>query len=118
MEELDPAAIANLRLAAEDAFSEMLDELIDVFVESTEDCFAEMEKALAGEDREVLNRASHSVKGAAQTFGSTRFGPVAHQLEVASKTEDWETLTQLTASLKALFPQFLAALRQLQQEAG
>jgi two-component system sensor histidine kinase/response regulator len=115
MEQLDPTALENLRMAAGDELADMLEELIEVFNESAKESFDEIDSALTEEDRKRLNRAAHSLKGAALTFGSTTFAPAAFALERDSLEKEWPQLAIQAGQLKDLLPDFAAALMELKQ---
>ena len=76
---IDPATFAAL---GEMAGAEFVTELVDTFLEEAPRMLAELRDAWARQDAEPFRRAAHSLKSNSNTFGATRLGAQAKDLEL------------------------------------
>lgn len=109
---IDPQAIAGLRELNPDdpAF---LRELIDLFVQDGAERVAEVERAVANQDAQLLIRAAHTLKGSCSNFGAGELARLTGVLEKHGKNAAFgEALTTLPA-LRAEFAAVGEALRNL-----
>lgn len=79
---ISPSAFADLREMSGD---ELLNELIDVFLEDGPKMIAAMQAALAAHDVDAFRRNAHSMKSNADTFGATALADLARALEVMGR---------------------------------
>jgi HPt (histidine-containing phosphotransfer) domain-containing protein len=84
----------------------MFETFIDLFIEDSANQIAVMEDAIAEDDAERLERAAHSLKGAAATMHAERIREVADRLEMMSHdkaiSDAGAVLTCLLHELSAL----------------
>jgi TMAO reductase system sensor TorS len=92
-----------LELAAGDR--QLLQELYSLFLQRSPEMIARIDQAIAGKDAEALQRAAHSLKGAASTLCATRTTKTARQLECIAQDQNWE---QARATLQTLHQEILA----------
>jgi HPt (histidine-containing phosphotransfer) domain-containing protein len=104
---IDPATFAGL---GEMAGAEFVGELVDTFLEEAPRMLAELREAYAAHDAERFRRTAHSLKSNSNTFGATRLGIAARDLELNGI--DQATPTSLDA-LDADYAQAAAALKAL-----
>ena len=81
---LDSAAIENLRRMV-DGDLEFLAELIDTFLSTTARLMAELHQALEQGDAASFERAAHSFKSNAATFGAMALADLCRELELQGK---------------------------------
>lgn len=75
---IDPSVFAGLK---EMSGEELLNELIDAFLDDAPKMTAAMNAALGARDIDAFRRNAHSMKSNADTFGATALAAIARQLE-------------------------------------
>ena len=106
---IDPSTFAELQQAAG---AEFVAELVATFLEEAPPMLAELRSAQAtqaAQAADAFRRAAHSLKSNSLTFGASRLGAMARQLELGGLIAD-------TAALDALeteYQQVAAALTEL-----
>ena len=68
-----------------DGDKEFLGELAELFYESSEEMITELREAIAAGDSELLERHSHSLKGAVSNFGAFRAQNLSFEMEKIGK---------------------------------
>ena len=108
---IDPQALEGLRELSPDdpAF---LRELIDLFIQDVADRFAELERALATSDANLLTRAAHTIKGSCSNFGATELIRISQAMELQGKAADLAAAAATFPALRAEFAAVAEALRQ------
>ena len=81
-------------------------ELIEMFIEDSETNLGAMAEALAAGDRELLNRAAHSMKSSAGNVGAQRVAALSAALEKLTKHDVPSGSAELLARLQAAFGEF------------
>lgn len=71
--------------------ADFIEELIDAFLEDAVTQMAEMKSALAAQDSETFQRAAHSLKSNAATFGAGDLAVLARELEMLGRERNLET---------------------------
>jgi len=66
------------------AGADFVAELVDTFLEEAPGLLAELRRALAAGQAPAFERAAHSLKSNANTFGATTLGALARSLELGS----------------------------------
>jgi HPt (histidine-containing phosphotransfer) domain-containing protein len=100
------ATFTELQEAAGSAF---VTELVGTFLEEAPPMLAELRSAQAAGTADAFRRAAHSLKSNSNTFGATRLGELARDLELGGLIAD-------TAPLDALDDEYrrvAAALKEL-----
>jgi HPt (histidine-containing phosphotransfer) domain-containing protein len=104
---IDPATFAGL---GEMAGAEFVGELVDTFLEEAPIMLAEVRDAYAQRDAERFRRTAHSLKSNSNTFGATKLGIAARDLELNGL--DAASPASLD-QLDALYAEAAAALKAL-----
>jgi two-component system, sensor histidine kinase and response regulator len=95
--------------------SELLAELIQLFLGETPRLIEAMRKATYRGDMQELGRSAHSMKGAASNFLAYRTVSAASQLENDAKTGDLESAKASLAMLEAFVERLLPELANMCQ---
>jgi two-component system sensor histidine kinase/response regulator len=82
-----------------DDYPDIVDQLVDLFLQSTPPLLEEMHAALDGDDGKELRRAAHKLKGSCQNVGATFMATLCKSLEQGNGHAR-ETLTELDAALE------------------
>jgi len=108
---IDPQALEGLRELNPDdpAF---LRELIDLFIADVADRLAELDRALATSDANLLTRAAHTIKGSCSNFGAVELTRISQVMELQGKAADLAAATATLPTLKAEYAAVTEALRQ------
>ena len=102
-------SMATFNELQEAAGAEFVGELVGTFFEEAPTMLAELRAALAAQNPDAFRRAAHSLKSNGNTFGATRLGEMARDLELGGLITD-------TAPLDALddeYQRVAAALKEL-----
>ena len=75
--------VATFRALQQTAGAEFVAELVATFLEEAPRMIEELIAAMAEADAERFRRVAHSLKSNSQTFGATRLGQLARELELA-----------------------------------
>ncbi|PXY00056.1 hybrid sensor histidine kinase/response regulator [Halomonas sp. LBP4] len=67
---------------------ELLDEMVELFLDECPRLMQEIEEAIARDDAATLRRAAHTLKGSAQVVGGQALGAAALQLEALARSGD------------------------------
>ena len=89
---------------------ELLTEILGLFREQAAASRADIEAALARRDGPALERAAHSLKGAASNISAEQVREAGMHLEHAGRAGDWEAAQAAWAELGAALPRLDAAL--------
>ncbi len=81
----------------EAAGAEFVVELVDTFLEEAPAMLAELRSAQAAGTADSFRRAAHSIKSNSHTFGATRLGDLARDLELGGLIADPVPLDALEA---------------------
>jgi len=82
MPEIDKATFDELKQMSG---ADFIGELIDAFLDDAPNMIQNMQTALSAKDVESFRRNAHSLKSNANTFGATRLGVLAKELEFMAK---------------------------------
>ncbi len=102
---IDMAVFAELQEAAGEEF---VAELVGTFLEEAPVMLAEMRAALAAGNADGFRRAAHSLKSNSNTFGATRLGEMARDIELGGLVGD-------AAPVNALETEYQRAAAALQE---
>ena len=89
---------------------EFATELVGTFLDEAPGMLAELRQALSDRDDVRFRRAAHSLKSNAATFGATRLGALARDLEHTGLAAGQQQTTAALAALEADFAKVAAAL--------
>jgi len=79
---ISPSTFADLK---EMSGEELINELIDAFVDDAPRMIAAIQAGLEGGDVEAVRRNAHSLKSNAETFGATALAVVAREVEALAR---------------------------------
>jgi CheY-like chemotaxis protein len=99
---IDAARMRTFR----DDYPDIVDQLVDLFVQSTPPLLDELRAAYEGEDHDELKRTAHKLKGSCQNIGATFMATLCRSLETAE-----DDLGDTLAELDGAFPPTEAAIR-------
>jgi HPt (histidine-containing phosphotransfer) domain-containing protein len=101
MDPSDTTAILNLAAALDrvGGDKELLEEVAQLFLETSPDLVAEIGRAVAAGNAEALERAAHTLKGSVGNFGAEAAFEAALRLEKMGRSRD---LSGVEAALRAL----------------
>jgi two-component system, sensor histidine kinase and response regulator len=100
---IDMQAIGDLRELSSD--TDMLGELIDIYVSEAPSRLAQINNAISFDDMQALAFAAHTLRGSSSTLGATKLAEHLDQLEIAARGSD-------TAACKQLLPKITSALEE------
>jgi HPt (histidine-containing phosphotransfer) domain-containing protein len=107
---LDAKVIGELRELQDSGSPGLLKELIDVFLRQTEEKFAEIRKAAAAKEADVLARHAHTLKGSGGSLGALHLSSLCKALELAVRANDWAGMRARFSEVEAEFARVRAAL--------
>ena len=81
----------------EAAGAEFVVELVDTFLEEAPVMLAELRKAQAAGTAEAFRRSAHSIKSNSHTFGATKLGEMARDIELGGLVTDPAPIDALEA---------------------
>lgn len=110
---LDPAVIASLRQLTPPGEPDVLNEVLQLFLEDVPVRIARLRAAWQAGNPVEVQRAAHSLKGSAGNIGATDLLAVCRQLDDHSKSGDLSSLAALVASLDAEYARVEAEIRRL-----
>ena len=96
---VDPTML--VRLVGDDP--ELHAELIKDFLKTTEKILSELDEHFAGRRESEYGGLTHRVKSSARAVGANKLGDMCSRLEVAAKSDDWQTVEQLHPLLHSEF---------------
>jgi len=95
---------------------DLLQEMIELFLESSPQLFTEIETAIATGDGPLLARSAHTLKGALQNMCAARCVRIALRLETCGRTGNMAQAGSSFAELQVEWQHLQAALRDATQE--
>ena len=107
---IDPAVFAELEATTGADFAV---ELANTFLEEAPGMIAELRNAHAAEDGEWFQRAAHSLKSNANTFGAFALAARARELEIGGLNDDPDRNEAALSELETLLTKAAAALKAL-----
>lgn len=90
-----------------DGERELLEEVLDLFRESTAERVQSLSDALPANDLSALAAGAHSIKGAAANVAAERLRALATQLELDARQGESDDLEQLAQLIRDEFDRFL-----------
>jgi HPt (histidine-containing phosphotransfer) domain-containing protein len=106
---IDAARMRTFR----DDYPDIVDQLVDLFVQSTPPLLGELRTAFEEDDRDELRRTAHKLKGSCQNIGATFMATLCRSLETAEDDVD-----AMLAELDGAFAPTEAAIRRALTEAS
>jgi two-component system, sensor histidine kinase and response regulator len=84
----------RMRLFRDD-YPEIIEQLVDLFVDSTPPLLDDLRDALERDDGEAVRRAAHKLKGSCQNIGASRLAELAAGIEKGEAEPDADGLEQV-----------------------
>lgn len=103
------AAIARMKQTYESA-SELVDEILDMFVADAPERIAALQQAVGAADYETARRAAHSLANTTGALRCERALKAARDTETAARGEDCDALTRAAAALTTAVEEILSAI--------
>lgn len=91
---------------------ELLSELMNVYTGEVNNLMQQISTAVASDDRELLRRAAHTVKGASLSIGAIPASTVAQQLEGTAESGDIALIKEYVLSLEESLSRVIASIQQ------
>jgi DNA-binding response OmpR family regulator len=113
---IDRNMIRSIQSIAGDGSTELLNELIELFLSSTPQRIEEMELALQEGDPVKLYRPAHSLKGSSGQMGAVRLQQICGSLEAVGKAGTLNGVAPLIQELKAEMERVSQDLHHIQME--
>jgi HPt (histidine-containing phosphotransfer) domain-containing protein len=114
--------LGTLRSFDKETASAFLSELIDIFLQDSQDYMARLQTALEQRDSEAATKAAHAFKGGSGNLGAEKLATLAHCVESAGRTGAWDqidlSLQLLTLELARVSELLLAEKASLQRIPG
>ena len=93
--------------------TDLLDELIDLFMRNSNDLICEMELAIAARDCAAIEPVAHSLKGAVSTFSAKNALHAAMTVESLARDEDPDGASEAFNCLKSQIDELILELAEL-----
>ena len=114
---INMSVVAELLDLCDDGDTELIVDLIEMFLEDGPDRVREVREGLETEDWERVERAAHSLKGSSGNLGASKVQDVSEALQLASRldiqTPDAKRIRQLSEELRKNYDDADRALREL-----
>jgi two-component system, sensor histidine kinase and response regulator len=91
----DALVDANRMRLFRDDYPEIIEQLVDLFVDSTPPLLDDLRDALERDDGEAVRRAAHKLKGSCQNIGASRLAELAAGIEKGEAEPDADGLEQV-----------------------
>ena len=87
-------------LASMEGDADLLGEVIDIFLENCPDLLGDVREAVRSRDGEAVERAAHSLKGAAGTIYALEVAAIARRLETMGREDELKDVQEIHAMLE------------------
>lgn len=101
--EVDADAIARLRDLGEPDGPDLATEFIDLYLADARAMLEKITQSIAQDDRNLLKRQAHTLKGSSRNMGAETVAGVADEMEKKAATAEASELTDLAKSLTVVF---------------
>jgi HPt (histidine-containing phosphotransfer) domain-containing protein len=92
---------------------EFLNELIDIFLDQSEELARDIKLAVGAESAPELLKASHKLKGSCLNLGASELGNICARLEAKSKDNDLSLISDIMAPFDSVYQQTRTELSKL-----
>lgn len=107
---LDVRALAQIQALQSDTSANVLDKVIDLFVESSADLLEQMHGALESGDMKVIEDAAHTLKTSGAHVGALTLSSMCKQLEVFCRDSDHGSVASAIRNLQVEYGKVCRAL--------
>jgi two-component system, sensor histidine kinase and response regulator len=108
---IDTSTINDLRELSSD--TDMLGELIDIYVSEAPSRLAQINNAISFSDMQALAFAAHTLRGSSSTLGATKLAKQLDHLEIAARANDIIACDQLLPMITSSLDEATTRLKQL-----
>lgn len=115
---IDMTALNNLRMLQVPGGSDVLAELIEIFLNTTPKYLSGMKDALANQDLSLLSQGAHSVKSSSASIGANWVREVALRLEMIGGLDSLDEATRLMERLEVEFQYAKIELESILKNSG
>jgi HPt (histidine-containing phosphotransfer) domain-containing protein len=98
---LDRGALDNIRALDESGGSELLHQVIGIYLKTTPELVRAMRRAADAGDAAAVGTAAHSLKSSSLSIGAIRFGNLCREIEAAARSTPPATPAALVAALES-----------------
>jgi HPt (histidine-containing phosphotransfer) domain-containing protein len=112
---LDPETISEL-LDLDEGVGDFLDELIEAYNSDCPIRISAIEECLMKGDAEGISRAAHALKGSSGNIGAKRLMSVAHKMERAGKSSEWNEASKILESIRYEYQSAKSAFVELRKK--
>ena len=109
---IDEEQIEQLMWVSEDGGADLLQELLELFINDNLSPLALIDEGLDNKDFEIIARQAHSIGGSSANLGGRRLSKVCLSLEKAAKEESLEVVRVFIPKLKHTYQLTIEALRE------
>ncbi|PTN11078.1 Hpt domain-containing protein [Nitrosomonas aestuarii] len=102
--------IRNLDLSCGD---ELVNKILQVFLETSVDLTRQIEDAINNEDAESLRHAAHTLKSSAANVGAESISVIAQKLELCGKSGEFGQVGQLLDNLQQRYQKVITEIKQI-----
>lgn len=96
-----------------DMGADFIGEVVETFIEDTQQQISTLRQALENQDGESFRRAAHSIKSTSSTLGALRYANLARELEMLGKDNRLDEASVKVDLLVEAYPPVEKALKDL-----
>ena len=108
---LDPEVILEINEYAAGFDPDIFNEILVEYINNSTLLVAELDNAFQQENRILLERTAHTLKGQGASVGAPAFAAICHKLEQVAKSGDLQDAPDLINKVKSEYVEVKAALR-------
>jgi HPt (histidine-containing phosphotransfer) domain-containing protein len=110
---LDLEVIESLRMLGGEDDPDLLQDLVEIFLEQTPALIARLQEAFDSNDAHALERAAHSLKSSCANLGALRLSAHFKEMELAGRSKDIERVRPLLVESEREYTEVESALKRL-----
>jgi two-component system, sensor histidine kinase len=107
---LDQAALDNIRVAADDGSSNLLDRLIDIYFESSPKLIENIRLGIESNEPDSVRIAAHTLKSSSASLGAKRIARLCKDLEDKATTRKLAGSEELLVTIRGMLPAVISRL--------
>ena len=108
--QINSAMLQSLKELQRPGRPNLLNQLLTLFTRDSKEITNQMQDAVVEQQRDVLQRAAHTLKSSSANLGAETFAAKCRAVEHAAQEAQWEKLAQLIDEIVADIPQVIAAV--------
>lgn len=91
--------------------TESIKQLLEIYIEDTEKFINELKRLKKSDEYEKISRIAHQIKGSSYNVGADKVGDIAKEIDISSKTGNYERIEQLIETLETEFEKLKVYLK-------